>query len=66
MIRRTYFISCDVVENGNVISSHWRVFDRFSWFRIKDGVVIESIILDIAEEVGKSVNDFNVRSFNRM
>lgn len=66
MLRRTYFISCDVVENGNVISSHWRVFDRFSWFRIKDGVVIESIILDIAEEVGKSVNDFNVRSFNRM
>ncbi|AUS00508.1 hypothetical protein NVP1276O_15 [Vibrio phage 1.276.O._10N.286.54.E4] len=66
MIKRTYFISCDVVEFGDVTSSHWRVFDRFSWLKEKDGVVIESIILDIANEAGKSINDFNVRAFNRM
>ena len=66
MIKRTYFISCDVFESGNVVSSHWRVFDQFSWFRLKDAVVVESIILDISEEIGSSVQDFNVKAFNRL
>ena len=66
MIRRTYFISCDGVLDGKVISSHWRVFDRISWFKVKDGVVIESAILDMAERSGNSVQDYNVRSFNRL
>lgn len=66
MIRRTYFMSCDIVENGKVTGSSWRVFDRISWFRIPDGVVIESIILEIATERNKSVQDFKVVSFNRL
>ena len=66
VIRRTYFISCDVFLYGNVISSHCRVFDKISWFKIKDRVVIESAILDMAESSGNSVQDYSVRSFNRL
>lgn len=66
MIKRTYFVSCDVIKDGSVISSHWRVFDRFSWLKIRDGLVVESIIQDIADETGNSTNLFNVKAFNRM
>ncbi len=66
MIRRTYFISCEVVLDGKVKSSHWRVFDRFSWFKMKDGAVIESAILDMANESGNSVQQYDVKSFNKL
>ncbi len=66
MIRRTYFISCEIVEDGRVTGSAWRVFDEVSLFRVPDGVVIESVILDIATERNKSVQDFNVVAFNRL
>lgn len=66
MIKRTYFISCEVIRDGKAISCHWRVFDKISWFKIPDGVVIESIILDIATEIDESVQNFNAKSFNRL